>query len=125
METATTIVEFVRWWGIIGSVVAAVFLTVGIDRIDENARGSYVFRPLVIPGVIMIWPLVLWRWLVLETGRDDWAKRHAPPRRAHGRVWIVLAVLIPAIFITAQVMRQSWPNGYAPQQIEAPGGSAQ
>ncbi len=125
MGTATTIVEFVRWWGIIGSVIAAVFLTVGIDRIDENAHGSYVFRPLVIPGVILIWPLVLWRWLVLETGRDDWAKRHVPPRRAHGRVWIVLAVLIPAIFITAQVLRQSWPTGYAPQKIEAPGDVAQ
>jgi hypothetical protein len=125
METAGAIVEFVRWWGIVGVVTAAVFLTVGIDRIDENASGAYVFRPLLIPGVIVIWPLVLWRWLVLETGRDDWAKRHAPPRRAHGRIWIVLAILIPAIFITAQMLRQSWPAHYTPVRIEVPGSAGQ
>ncbi|MEM1398937.1 MAG: hypothetical protein AAGF58_03610 [Pseudomonadota bacterium] len=50
----------------IGAVVAAAFLLIGVDRIDPGSRGSYLFRVLVLPGVIGLWPLVLWRWWALE-----------------------------------------------------------
>lgn len=46
----------------LGAVVALAFLTVGIERIDPAARGAYAFRPLLLPGLILLWPLVLWRW---------------------------------------------------------------
>ena len=118
MNVAMGILDLISLWGIIGAVVALVFLTIGIDRIDEDARGAYVFRPLLVPGVILLWPLVLWRWWVLETGRDRWALRHAPPRRAHGKVWIVLAVLIPLILATAIGLRQPWPADIAPERLE-------
>ena len=49
----------------IGALATAAFLLVGLDRIDPSARGAYAFRPLVIPGAILLWPLVLWRWLTL------------------------------------------------------------
>ena len=54
----------------IGVFAAAAFLFIGLDRIDPSARGAYAFRPLVIPGAIILWPLVLWRWfrLAKETG---------------------------------------------------------
>lgn len=121
METAAFLVEAVRWWGIAGAVVAAAFLTIGIDRVEQDARGSYVFRPLLIPGILLLWPLVLWRWAVLEAGRDRWQLRHAPPRRAHGRLWLVLGVLIPLILVAGLSLKQPWPAGYTPQKIgEAP-----
>ncbi len=44
MDFAAAILEYAEIWAWIGAAVAAVFLTVGIDRIDENARGAYVFR---------------------------------------------------------------------------------
>jgi hypothetical protein len=50
----------------LGAVVALAFLTVGIERVDPAARGAYAFRPLLLPGVILLWPLVLWRWWRLE-----------------------------------------------------------
>ena len=62
MTQAEALLEVLRIWASVGAVVAAVFLTIGMDRIDEDARGAYVFRPLLIPGVLVIWPLVLWRW---------------------------------------------------------------
>ena len=117
MNIATGILEGLMLWGMIGGIVALVFLTIGVDRIDEDARGAYVFRVLVAPGVILLWPLVLWRWWMLETRRDQWALRHAPPRQSHAKVWIVLAVLIPVIFVTALSLRQVWPDHIAPERL--------
>ncbi|MEL6477194.1 MAG: hypothetical protein AAFR17_07685 [Pseudomonadota bacterium] len=118
MEIAETILEIVRWWGLAGLVTAVAFLAVGIDRIDEDARGAYVFRPLLIPGILILWPLVLWRWWVLETGRDAWPLRHRPPRRAHLWAALTMAVLIPLIYLTALGIKQSWPDHITPIKIE-------
>ncbi len=49
-----------------GIAIAAAFLLVGLDRVDPGAARAYAFRPLLVPGLILIWPLVLVRWLVLE-----------------------------------------------------------
>jgi len=117
MSIATGILDAIMLWGVIGGLVALVFLTIGVDRIDEDARGAYMFRVLVVPGVVLLWPLVLWRWWVLETGRDQWALRHAPPRKSHAKVWIVLAVPIPAIFIAALTLRQTWPAHIVPEKL--------
>ena len=120
MQTAALLIEVAQWWGIIGAVVAALFIGIGIGRVDENAAGSYTFRVLLIPGVMLIWPLVLWRWAVLEVGRDDWKLRHAPPRRAHARVWGVMAVVVPLILIAGISVKQQWPAGFAPLKISEP-----
>ena len=120
METAAILIDLARWWAIAGAVVAVLFLAIGVGRVDENAAGSYIFRVLLIPGIILVWPLVLWRWAVLETGRGDWRMRHAPPRRAHAKVWAVLAWVIPLLLITALSFKQDWPAGYAPQKIAEP-----
>jgi hypothetical protein len=122
--TAAFLIMLGRWWLYIGAVVAALFLTVGIDRVDEDARGAYIFRPLLIPGILLLWPLVLWRWYLLESGRDDWAKRHLPPRSAHARLWLVIGVLIPLTFVTALALRQSGPETIAPQRLAAPSEAA-
>jgi hypothetical protein len=120
MQTASMIVSAVEWWGMIGLAVAALFLTIGIDRVDENARGSYIFRPLLLPGIILIWPVVLWRWFVLETGRDQWPLRHRPPRLSHRYAAFALAISIPLIIATGVTIKQTWPADIAPIQIEAP-----
>ncbi|MCK7612863.1 hypothetical protein [Roseibium sediminicola] len=66
MQSATLLLEISRYYLIAGAVVAAAFLVIGIDRVEPSARGSYVFRPLLIPGICLIWPLVLYRWFRLE-----------------------------------------------------------
>jgi len=120
MTAADTILAFAQLWGVVGAAIALAFLTIGIDRIDEDAREAYVFRPLLIPAILLIWPLVLWRWWVLETGRDQWARRHRPPRAAHLKVAVVMAVLVPAILITALAQRQDWPADIAPLRLGQP-----
>ncbi|MEI7712636.1 MAG: hypothetical protein WCI94_14450 [Rhodospirillales bacterium] len=66
---AATIVQAATLYGTAGLAVAAVFLLWGIDRIDPIAPGAYTFRPLLVPGVILLWPIVLWRWALLEIRR--------------------------------------------------------
>jgi hypothetical protein len=63
---AATAVEAGRLWVGAGLLTAAAFLGFGIDRVDPAARGAWAFRPLLAPGIVLLWPLVLWRWAALE-----------------------------------------------------------
>jgi hypothetical protein len=121
MTAAEAIMMGIRVWGGIGACVAAVFLTIGIERIDEDARGAYVFRPLLVPGVLVIWPLVLWRWGLYESRRQNWADRYQPSRRSHYPVGWLLPVAICAIILTGLGLRQTWPSDVAPERLSAPG----
>ena len=112
-----TLMEIYLW---IGAAVAAVFLLWGIDRIDEDARGAYIFRPLLIPGAMLIWPLVLHRWWVLESGRDQWALRHLPPRRTHAIVAVLMAVGIFGALWVGVSAKQTWPADIAPVLLAEP-----
>lgn len=117
MDIAQALVMAMQVWGIIGALTAAVFLTIGMDRVDEDARGAYVFRPLLIPGVLLIWPLVLWRWWQIETETSGWAARYRPVRGAHGAATIVMSIAIIAIIILGLSVRQEWPADIAPVQL--------
>jgi hypothetical protein len=63
---AAAIVECVTIWLAIGAVIGVAFLFLGIDRVDPAARGSFAFRPLLLPGLTLLWPFVVVRWFVLS-----------------------------------------------------------
>jgi len=117
VNEAEAVIMVLKGWGIIGALVALVFLVVGIDRIDEDARGAYIFRPLLIPGVMIIWPLVLWRWYVLETGTDNWFNRHLPIRNAHRITAFVFAAFVVVTIAVGYMIRQSPPAQFEPQRL--------
>ena len=117
MDVAQALVLAMQAWGIIGAVVAAVFLTIGIDRIDEDSRGAYIFRPLLIPGVLLIWPLVLWRWWQVESESAPWAARYRPVRAYYGIAVILMSAGIVAITVLGLSVRQTWPADVAPVQL--------
>lgn len=56
-------------YGAIGAVIAVVFLLWGFGRVDEASHGAWLVRPLLIPGLVILWPMVLLRWITLERGR--------------------------------------------------------
>ena len=64
-----TIVQMATLYGLAGLAVALVFLVWGIDRIDPAAQGAHAFRPLLIPGIVLLWPIVVVRWAMLERRR--------------------------------------------------------
>jgi len=105
----------------LGAVAALGFLGIGIDRIDENARGAWVFRPFLIPGILLIWPLVLFRWWQLErAGTEDTEgqARFRPPLLWQPRLALLLAVAVPVMILGAMVLRQDGPNEAPAQLIE-------
>jgi DMSO reductase anchor subunit len=102
-----------------GAAVAAVFLLYGLGRLDENAQGAWVFRPLLIPGVLLIWPLVIWRWTVLLRGEEK-LDRHRMPRIRQERGQVVFALVIPLILLMAFALRQDATTLSPPVLLEAP-----
>lgn len=65
-DVASIIVGFARLWLVTGLAVAVAFLAFGIERVDPGARGSWAFRALLLPGIVLIWPIVLWRWAAIH-----------------------------------------------------------
>ena len=70
MEWAEAVVWGLQIYGICGGGVAVAFLLFGVDRVDPSAHGAYAFRPLLVPGTLLLWPLVLIRWIRLEAKRN-------------------------------------------------------
>lgn len=121
MDQAELILLLVKIWGGVGALVALAFLSFGVDRLDEDARGAYVFRLLIVPGVLLLWPLVLWRWYILADGKDEWAKRYKPKRNSHNIFALIMPVLIVGIIAAGLSVRQTWPVDVAPVQLSEPG----
>jgi hypothetical protein len=71
IATAETLIWLAQGYVWIGVPIAIAFLLWGIDRVDHNARRSYLFRLFAIPGVIGLWPLVIARWVWLEQHGAD------------------------------------------------------
>jgi len=70
VDVAGVLIEIIQIYGWIGLAIAGVFLLFGIDRVDAGAKHSYVFRPLLIPGCVVLWPLVLLCWVAAERRRS-------------------------------------------------------
>src|SRR4051794_17017330 len=68
-DVAQFIVQAVTVYAAIGGVLAMAFLLWGIDRIDPAAAGAYAFRALLLPGAVLLWPVVALRWVALERRR--------------------------------------------------------
>lgn len=54
-----------------GLLFTIPFLLKGICIVDETAKGSsWGFKLIIVPGVIVFWPLLLKKWLtVIKTGK--------------------------------------------------------
>ena len=64
IETIGTILTGVALYAAAGSAFALLFLTLGLPRIDNGAKGAGLgFRLLILPGLIALWPLMLVRWI--------------------------------------------------------------
>ena len=47
-----------------GLVFGLAFVTLGVQRVDDDAKGGSVgFRILILPGTILLWPLLAARWV--------------------------------------------------------------
>jgi len=59
-------------YGGVGLALALAFVLYGMDRIDSAAKDAYAVRPLLMPGLVLLWPLVVIRWIALaRAGKDE------------------------------------------------------
>jgi hypothetical protein len=64
MLIVTVIFSLVAIYLAAGLVFAIPFVTKGVTQIDEGAAGSkWGFRVIIIPGVMVFWPLLLRKWM--------------------------------------------------------------
>ena len=64
MQAAEFFVATLAVYGLTGAVFAVAFVLFGIQRVDRVAEHSPIgFRLIVMPGVAVLWPLLLSRWL--------------------------------------------------------------
>ncbi|MCG8372898.1 MAG: hypothetical protein MI700_05175, partial [Balneolales bacterium] len=64
MEQTISVILLV--WGaylVIGLVFSIVFISRGLSEVDEGAKGSKLgFKLLIIPGMLIFWPLFAKKW---------------------------------------------------------------
>jgi hypothetical protein len=55
-----------------GVLFAVFFLNKGIQKMDTAAHGSgWGFRLIILPGVIVFWPVLLNKWRKVKKSGDD------------------------------------------------------
>ncbi|MEP7256031.1 MAG: hypothetical protein ABI666_09650 [Ferruginibacter sp.] len=55
-----------------GAVFAIFFLTKGITKMDSGAHGSsWGFRLIILPGTIVLWPVLFNRWMKVKKVSHD------------------------------------------------------
>jgi hypothetical protein len=64
-ESAAVIVAFgLTAYAVAGVAFAVPFVMRGVSAIDARAAGAGAgFRLLIVPGAILLWPLLLRRWV--------------------------------------------------------------
>ena len=113
-----TLILIGTWYLYAGAAIAVLFIVFGIGLLDENAQGAWIFRPLLIPGVMLIWPLVLWRCLVLWRGEEK-LNRHVMPRKAQEKAALFLVCAVSLILVAAILSRQDPSTLAGPVLLEA------
>ena len=63
LESAEIVASIIQAYAGAGLAFALVFLPFGAARVDPHLVGSPVaVRMLIVPGVVIFWPMLAWRW---------------------------------------------------------------
>lgn len=55
-----------------GFLFATLFLSAGIKKVDVTTHGSGLgFKLIILPGVIVFWPVLLQKWIKVKTAGND------------------------------------------------------
>jgi hypothetical protein len=59
-------------YGAIGLLFSLFFVLLGVQSIDPAARGAGIgFRLIVVPGCVLLWPLLLTRWIRVSAPPEE------------------------------------------------------
>jgi len=107
----------------LGLLAAIVLHARGLREIDPGVVGAgWLFRVLVTPGILALWPVLLPRWLRARGGAASPGAVHRPLssrgiRAYHRRLtWLVL-VLVPLAAAAAVALRPGDPSRGIPPRL--------
>lgn len=64
VAAATWVAAALNVYAAAGLLFALPFLAWGLPRMDDAARGaSLMFRLIILPGTVALWPVLLRHWL--------------------------------------------------------------
>jgi hypothetical protein len=109
---AALLVEALGIYAALGAVFGVAFAARGAARIDPAAQGASLgFRTAILPGVVLLWPFLAWRWRSARAGLSEpWGAQLRVLRLAHRWTWRALAVLVPLGLTVALCARPEWPS---------------
>ncbi len=62
-QVVSSVLMVVAVYLILGLIFTIVFFLYGIDKVDKDAKGSgWIFKLLILPGMMVFWPLFLNKW---------------------------------------------------------------
>lgn len=102
-----------------GLIAAAALHLKGLHRIDSGtADAGVLFRLLITPGMVALWPLLLGRWRAAARseprfGEADRPRSSARLRTIHLRLVAVTAVAVSALFAVGLMVRPGAPTKIA------------
>lgn len=71
LPLANTLALLVEAWLLLGLAAAGALLWRGLTRLDPATRGAGVgFKLLLLPGMVLLWPLLLWSWFAGSRATD-------------------------------------------------------
>ena len=57
---------------VLGVLFVIPFLMKGLNKIDEGTKGSTIgFKIIIIPGVVVLWPVLLAKWMKENGNHGD------------------------------------------------------
>ncbi len=63
-EQVARAILFAAYSYLSAGVIAAFIITLGLSRIDSEAKGAgLAFRAIIFPGIVALWPMLLKRYL--------------------------------------------------------------
>lgn len=69
VDVARVVLLVLLTYATIGIAIGVPFVTIGVGVVDHAARGApWAFRLLILPGVAVLWPLVVLRWAGASKG---------------------------------------------------------
>ena len=63
------ILMIIGLYALLGLVVGLAFVLRGVNRVDTAAGASpFIFRIMILPGCVGLWPVVLLKWIKAGKG---------------------------------------------------------
>jgi hypothetical protein len=110
-QTFSALVSLAAVYAGCGLIVAVVFLARWCKSFDPSATdGTWGFRLLIVPGIIVLWPMILAKVRTIRSGGTAQGPAETPfrqemLRRNHGLAFMALAIVGPLLFAVALIWR--------------------